>query len=228
MFLFKSPLDIPIQCSVDSTSVESFGGHAGGSLSRCPTLLPPRRLAVSWVLAAQSVTKSLISLLSTDTLALTGLVYLTLATGVFVLATHFTPLASLAGGALIGLAAVLFMALSGRIAGISGIVNRLLPPSSDDTGRVTGLAFVVGLLAAAPLYMFLTGTAPVQTMSSNLPLLAIAGLLVGAGSVLGSGCTSGHGVCGISRLSMRSIIATLTYMSSGALAVFLLRQGAGS
>ena len=142
--------------------------------------------------------------------------------------TTFTPIASLAGGALIGLAAVLMMASNGRIAGISGIVARLLPPRPESGGHATGIAFVIGLLLAAPLVALVTGSVPTQTVSGNLPLLALAGLLVGVGSVLGSGCTSGHGVCGISRLSMRSIVATVTFMSTGALAVFVLRHGVGA
>jgi uncharacterized membrane protein YedE/YeeE len=142
--------------------------------------------------------------------------------------TSFTPIASLTGGVLIGLAALLMMASVGRIAGISGIVSRLLPPRSDKTGMPISLAFVAGLLLAAPLINLATGFVPEVSMSGNLMLLALAGVLVGFGSVLGSGCTSGHGVCGISRLSARSIAATLTFMATGVAAVYLLRHVFGS
>lgn len=138
--------------------------------------------------------------------------------------TQFTPISSLVGGALIGASAVLFMVTHGRIAGISGIVSRLLPPSIDRSAWPQGLVFVVGLLLAAPLAHLVSGQAPAQVVSTNLPLLAIAGLLVGFGSVLGNGCTSGHGVCGISRLSGRSIVATITFMGTAFVSVFILRH----
>lgn len=138
--------------------------------------------------------------------------------------TEFTPLLSLAGGALIGLSAVILLVANGRITGISGIVSRLLPPSIGRTGLPQEITFVIGLLLAAPLYQMISGQAPVQSVSSNIPLLIVAGVLVGFGSVLGNGCTSGHGVCGISRLSGRSIVATLTFMNTAFLAVFILRH----
>src|ERR1700754_2175539 len=108
-------------------------------------------------------------------------------------ATSFTPIASAAGGALIGLSAVLLMALKGRIAGVSGIVSRLLPPYEDKEvgGR---LAFVAGLVVAPILVWLATGQLPAQTIEAGLPVLIFAGLLVGFGSVWGNGCTSGHGV----------------------------------
>jgi uncharacterized membrane protein YedE/YeeE len=115
--------------------------------------------------------------------------------------TEFTPFLSLLGGGLIGASAVLLMATHGRIAGISGILSRILPPTSKDQSLPQGLIFLIGLLLAAPIWVVLNGQAPLQTVSNNLPLLALAGVLVGFGSVLGNGCTSGHGVCGISRLS---------------------------
>jgi len=116
------------------------------------------------------------------------------------------------------------MATHGRIAGISGILSRMLPPASKDQSLPQGLIFIIGLLLAAPLWITINGQAPLQTVSNNLPLLALAGVLVGFGSVWGNGCTSGHGVCGISRLSSRSIFATLTFMSTGFVAVLLLRH----
>ena len=140
--------------------------------------------------------------------------------------TEFTPVASLLGGAMIGLAAVWLMATTGRIAGISGIVSRLIPPVSGQMGM--GLAFVIGLLLAAPLFHLATGSAPIQTVSSNLPLLAVAGLLVGFGSVFGNGCTSGHGVCGLSRVSLRSLVATATFMATAFVTVYILRHIVGA
>ena len=141
--------------------------------------------------------------------------------------TEFTPIASLLGGGLIGLSAVILMVTNGRIAGISGIVSRLLPPGADRSGLMTSIWFVVGLLIAAPLYRLLTGSPPEAVISSNYPLLIIAGLLVGFGSVLGNGCTSGHGVCGISRGSVRSISATLTFMVTAFITVLILRHVIG-
>ncbi len=138
-------------------------------------------------------------------------------------ATSFTPLASAVGGALIGLSAVLLMALKGRIAGVSGIASRLLPPYEDRefAGR---LAFVAGLIAA-PLFVWLTtGGFPAQNIDASAPVLVIAGLLVGFGSVWGNGCTSGHGVCGLSRLSVRSLVATATFMATAIVTVFIVRH----
>ncbi len=141
--------------------------------------------------------------------------------------TDFTPIASLLGGGLIGLSAVVLLASHGRIAGISGIVSRILPPSADKVGLPQGIIFLIGLLLAAPLWFVITGAAPVQVVSSNGFLLVIAGLLVGFGSVTGNGCTSGHGVCGISRGSSRSIAATMTFMATAFVTVFVLRHVVG-
>jgi uncharacterized membrane protein YedE/YeeE len=137
--------------------------------------------------------------------------------------TDFTPLAALLGGTLIGLSAVLLMALMGRIAGISGIAVRMLPPylDADAKGRV---AFVVGLLAAPSAWLLATGVWPRVTIEAGAPLLLVAGLLVGFGSVWGAGCTSGHGVCGLSRLSARSFVAVATFMATAILTVFLVRH----
>jgi uncharacterized membrane protein YedE/YeeE len=138
-------------------------------------------------------------------------------------ATSFTPVASLLGGALIGASAVMLMALTGRIAGVSGIAARLLPPYEDRefAGR---LAFVGGLVATPVIVLLATGRLPVQTIEANAVTLVLAGLLVGFGSVWGNGCTSGHGVCGISRLSVRSLIATITFMATGFATVFIMRH----
>lgn len=141
--------------------------------------------------------------------------------------TEFTPIASLLGGALIGLSAVILLATNGRVAGISGIVSRLLPPDAERTGLTQGLWFVVGLLVAAPLYQLVAGAPPEQVISTNYPLLIVAGLLVGFGSVLGNGCTSGHGVCGISRGSVRSMTATVTFMLTAGISVYILRHVMG-
>ena len=141
--------------------------------------------------------------------------------------TEFTPFASLLGGGIIGLLAVVLLATQGRIAGISGIVSRILPPSVDKAGLPQGIIFLIGLLLAAPLWFVLTGAAPVQMVSSNGLLLVIAGLLVGFGAVMGNGCTSGHGVCGISRGSARSIAATMTFMATASVTVFVLRHVLG-
>jgi uncharacterized membrane protein YedE/YeeE len=142
--------------------------------------------------------------------------------------TEFTPLTSLLGGALIGLSAIVLMVTHGRIAGISGIVSRILPPSVDKGGFTQGAVFLAGLLLAGPVWYMVAGSAPVQDVSNNFVLLTIAGILVGFGSVLGNGCTSGHGVCGISRKSTRSIGATLIFMATALVTVFILRHVLGA
>ena len=142
--------------------------------------------------------------------------------------TEFTPIPSLLGGGLIGASTVLLMATNGRIAGISGIISRILPPSAAAPGLLQGLFFVIGLLVSAPIWIMVNGQSLVQTVSDNLPLLCVAGVFVGFGSVLGNGCTSGHGVCGISRLSGRSIVATVTFMSTAFISVLLLRHVIGA
>jgi uncharacterized membrane protein YedE/YeeE len=142
--------------------------------------------------------------------------------------TEFTPILSLLGGGLIGASTVLLMATNGRIAGISGIISRILPPSAAAPGLLQGLFFVIGLLVSAPIWIMVNGQSLVQTVSDNLPLLCVAGVFVGFGSVLGNGCTSGHGVCGLSRLSGRSIVATVTFMSTAFISVLLLRHVIGA
>lgn len=141
--------------------------------------------------------------------------------------TEFTPLASSIGGAMIGLSAVLLMAWEGRIAGISGIAGRLLPPYRDKA-FLSRLGFVMGLIAAPFLVTAATGNPVMQTVSANLPLMVAAGLLVGFGSVYGNGCTSGHGVCGLSRLSARSLVATLAFMTTAIVTVFVVRHLIGA
>jgi uncharacterized protein len=141
-------------------------------------------------------------------------------------ATTFTPLASAAGGALIGLSAVILLLFSSRIAGITGIVRRLLPPY--ETARpLEAAAFIIGLIGAPALWPLLTGAGVTQTVSDDTLLQAIAGLLVGFGTVWANGCTSGHGVCGLSRFSPRSLVAMLTFMAVASATVFVVRHVAG-
>ena len=134
---------------------------------------------------------------------------------------HFTPWSSLAGGLVIDAAAAMFILLNGRIAGISGILGGLLRPAGGGVGW--RLAFVGGLLFAPAAYALLTEL-PVPTIDAGFPLLGLAGFLVGVGTSYGSGCTSGHGVCGISRLSPRSLVATAAFMLAGFATVFVLRH----
>lgn len=133
---------------------------------------------------------------------------------------HFTPLNALVGGAAIGLAASLLLIVSGRVAGISGIVGNLLQAKEGD--RAWRLAFVLGLLLAGLLFAWLQPQS-IQASPSRLGVLAIAGVLVGVGTRVGNGCTSGHGVCGLSRLSPRSLAATLTFLATGMLTVSVVR-----
>jgi len=133
----------------------------------------------------------------------------------------FTPWTSLLGGALIGLAAAAFVLLNGRIAGISGILGGLLTPKKGDTGW--RMAFMGGMITA-PLLWLLVSSLPVIRIDASYPVLVVAGLVVGISTRFGAGCTSGHGVCGISRLSLRSLIATAAFMLSGFLTVFIIRH----
>jgi len=137
--------------------------------------------------------------------------------------TEFTPYAAALGGALIGAAAVLLMYFNGRVAGISGIASGLLrwPPADDWSWRA---AFVAGLITAPALLADLNLIKADMTFAADTGMYIAAGLLVGFGSAFGSGCTSGHGVCGIARLSKRSILATLTFMTAGLVTVFIVRH----
>lgn len=139
--------------------------------------------------------------------------------------TAFTPLSALAGGVLIGLSAVMLMALNGRIAGIAGIVGGLLGPAPfNGLDRFWRLAFVAGLVAAPALWFAVTGAMPQVSVTDSWPLLIVAGLIVGVGTQIGSGCTSGHGVCGLARLSPRSLVATGVFMAAALLTVFVTRH----
>ncbi|QNH01072.1 YeeE/YedE family protein [Pseudomonas sediminis] len=137
----------------------------------------------------------------------------------------FTPWSALAGGALIGLAAAIFALANGRVAGISGLLGSLLQRQGE--GRGEKAAFLVGLLLAPLLWGLFAALPSIHFETSSLGLI-VAGLLVGIGTRYGSGCTSGHGVCGISRLSPRSMLATLCFMATGFVTVFVLRHLLGA
>jgi uncharacterized membrane protein YedE/YeeE len=134
---------------------------------------------------------------------------------------NFTPGLSLLGGVLAGAASALFILNNGRIAGISGILGGLLNPRKDDI--IWRIAFLLGLIAA-PTVTFMFMPAPEVTIEAETATLLIAGILVGVGTRYGSGCTSGHGICGLSRLSPRSLIATLSFMVAGMAVVFVMRH----
>jgi uncharacterized membrane protein YedE/YeeE len=138
---------------------------------------------------------------------------------------HFTPEASLAGGLLIGFAAVMLILLNGRIAGISGILGGLLQRAKGETGW--RIAFLFGLIVAPAIFAIFKPLPDVTVDARTLTLVA-GGLLVGIGTRYGSGCTSGHGVCGLSRLSFRSLVATLTFMLAGFATVFAVRHLLGN
>ena len=134
---------------------------------------------------------------------------------------HFTPWSSLAGGLLIGLATAMFLLFSGRIAGISGIVGGLLRPARGDIAW--RLVFILGLVAA-PFVFAMAAPLPQVRIDADTATLIVAGLLVGVGTRYGSGCTSGHGVCGLSRGSARSLVATASFMFAGFLTVYVARH----
>jgi uncharacterized membrane protein YedE/YeeE len=137
---------------------------------------------------------------------------------------HFTPFASLAGGIILGLASAIFILVNGRILGISGILGGLLPPKAGDT--TWRVAFILGMLAAPTVFHAVVPaqyiTAP--RIDATEWMVIAAGLLVGIGTRYASGCTSGHGVCGLSRLSPRSLVATLSFMGAGFVMVYVLRH----
>ena len=135
---------------------------------------------------------------------------------------HFTPVSALAGGLLIGLSAALLLLANGRIAGISGILGGALRPQPGEFGWRA--AFLAGLLAAAPVLTLAGVDLPDIRIDVGTPVVIAGGLLVGFGTRLGSGCTSGHGVCGIARGSARSIVATVTFMATAAATVFVVRH----
>jgi uncharacterized membrane protein YedE/YeeE len=132
---------------------------------------------------------------------------------------NFTPISGLTGGLLIGLSTVLLILFNGRIAGISGIIGGLLVGKGSEIGWRA--VFLVGLLLGAFVYVLATGVALPVDIQVSLPVLVVAGLLLGFGTRLGSGCTSGHGICGIARFSKRSIVATLVFFATAIITVFL-------
>ena len=138
--------------------------------------------------------------------------------------TEFTPVSALLGGALIGLAATLLLAGIGRIAGISGIINTAV---EQREGRSWRLAFLVGLVGGASLWFVFGNGVAAPRVNFPLPWLIAAGLLVGFGTRLGSGCTSGHGICGLARFSRRSLVAVLAFMGAGVATVYALRHVLG-
>lgn len=133
----------------------------------------------------------------------------------------FTPWSALAGGVLIGIAAAMFVLLNGRIAGISGVLGGLLKPAAGDVAWRA--AFVIGLIGAPLVYALFTAL-PRPQIDAGFGALVMAGLLVGIGTRYGSGCTSGHGVCGLSRMSPRSLVATLAFMGAGFVTVYVTRH----
>lgn len=139
--------------------------------------------------------------------------------------TEFTPLTALTGGSLIGLSAVMLMLFNGRIAGMTGMLTGLLAVPSPATGW--RLAFIAGSIVAPIAMMATTGFTPELQVPASTLLLAIGGFIVGIGVTMASGCTSGHGVCGLARFSPRSLVAVLSFMASTALTVFVIRHGAG-
>ncbi|MBK1851981.1 MULTISPECIES: YeeE/YedE family protein [unclassified Marinobacter] len=135
--------------------------------------------------------------------------------------SSFTPWSALIGGVLVGLAAASFLLLNGRIAGISGILGGLLTPTVGDISW--RIAFLAGLIGAPALWALVAQLPPIE-INAGYPVLILAGLIVGVGTRYGSGCTSGHGVCGLSRLSPRSLVATLSFMFAGFATVFVIRH----
>ncbi len=136
-----------------------------------------------------------------------------------------TPWSALIGGLVIGIAASMLVLLNGRIAGVAGIVGGLLRPSGGEVGW--RIAFVAGLVVAPMLYS-IVATLPSIKVDAGYPVVVVAGLLVGVGTRYGSGCTSGHGICGISRLSIRTVVATLSFMMAGFATVFIVRHVIGA
>ncbi len=140
----------------------------------------------------------------------------------FLHVANFTPMSALIGGALIGISATLLLWLNGRIAGISGIMHGVLQRRGDDAAW--RWLFLAGLIAGAGIWLWLAPPAFAPRAGYSLPLVLLAGVLVGFGTAQGGGCTSGHGVCGISRLSVRSIVATLAFLVTGMASVFVVRH----
>ena len=137
---------------------------------------------------------------------------------------NFTPITALIGGGLIGLASGLYLLLNGRIAGISGILGGVLTPAKGGSAVFERLAFIIGLVVGPLILMIATEIDAQSVVTSPLPVISVAGLLVGLGTTIGSGCTSGHGICGLSRFSLRSLVATLSFMAAGFVTVLITRH----
>ena len=133
---------------------------------------------------------------------------------------NFTPFSAFSGGLLIGIAVILFFISTGRLAGVSGIVNNTL---TNTQNWLSNFLFLVGLVLGPSVYVLILNKDIAFSMTSSLPLIIIGGILVGFGTKIGSGCTSGHGICGISRFSVRSIVATITFMIIAMITVVILR-----
>ena len=133
---------------------------------------------------------------------------------------NFTPYSSLIGGLIIGVAVVLFFITTGRLAGISGIVSSTLEKNEN---KFSNLLFIIGLVLGPLVFIFFSQNDVVFKMTSSIPLIIVGGLLVGVGTKIGRGCTSGHGICGISRFSMRSILATIIFMIFAMITVYFLQ-----
>jgi len=140
--------------------------------------------------------------------------------------TAFTPVSALVGGALIGLSTVMLMALRGNVLGATGILAGFMSPQSSGDWAWRA-AILAGMVSGPLVYLLLTGSMPAIEVPVSNPMLVIGGILVGIGVTFGSGCTSGHGVCGLARFSRRSIVATATFMATTALTVFVVRHGLG-
>ena len=133
---------------------------------------------------------------------------------------NFTPIPAFAGGILIGLAVIIFLVGNGRLAGISGIVDNLFFSKNN---RLDNILFIVGVILGPVIYQTVTKSIIPFTITTSIPVVILGGIFVGVGTKIGSGCTSGHGICGISRFSIRSIVATLVFLTTGILTVLVMR-----
>ena len=133
---------------------------------------------------------------------------------------NFTPIPAFVGGMLIGLAVIIFLVGNGRLAGISGIVDNLFFSKNN---RLDNILFIVGIILGPTIYQTVTKSIIPFTITTSIPVVILGGIFVGAGTKIGSGCTSGHGICGISRFSIRSIVATLVFLTTGTLTVLVMR-----
>ena len=133
---------------------------------------------------------------------------------------NFTPIPAFVGGILIGLAVIIFLVGNGRLAGISGIVDNLFFSKNN---RLDNILFIVGIILGPTIYQTVTKSIIPFTITTSIPVVMLGGIFVGVGTKIGSGCTSGHGICGISRFSIRSIVATLVFLTTGVLTVLVMR-----